>query len=110
MSSGLTYTGAIARGLAYPPAPPPPAADQAYVSAARLAAPVSNPAEAREQTRDQIMAEQGVDPVSLFRLGAQDRLRAETAIMVETALRDLKAQNQQRADVRAAGTLIDLRV
>lgn len=115
MSLGLTHNGAIARGLAHPPAPAArswaePAAQGFIVSAVKPVAPAANTAETREQIRDQIMAERGVDPMSLFQLSSQDRIRAEAAIMVETAKRALAAQNQERAQVRSTGNFIDLRV
>lgn len=84
MSLGLTHIGAIARGPAYPPAPH------------------REPVHASPQP--------GRDPVSLFRLSSQDRIRAETAMIVEATLRDLAAENQQRAEVRPVGAFIDLRV
>ena len=117
MSSGLTHIGAITRGLAYAPATgarpavqAEPATAVAHVSAVKPVQPSNNAAEAREQIRDQIMAERGVDSLSLFKLSSQDRIRAETAIMVETAMRALAAQNQQRAYVRPTANFVDLRV
>ncbi len=86
MSLGLTHTGAIARGLAYAPAPP------------------------REPVRAPEPAQGGRDPVSLFKLSSQERIRAETAMIVERTLQDLAADNQRRAEVRPVGSLIDLRV
>lgn len=84
MNLGLTHTGAIARGLAYAPTPP------------REPAPAP--------------AQPARDPVSLFRMSSQDRIRAETAMIVEATLRDLAAQSQKRAEVRPVGAFIDLRV
>ena len=102
MSSGLTYIGANASRLAYAPAP--------QVTALNAAAAVANVAEAREQIRDQLMAARGVDPLSLFRMSSYERIRAEAAILVEAAKLDLKAQNHARADIRATGRILDLRV
>lgn len=113
MSSGLTHSGAIARGLAYAPASASRSWGQASdvrVSAVKPTPPVENIAEAREQIRDQIMTERGVDPQSLFKMGSQDRIQTEAAIMIETAKRSLIAQNQQRAIVRPTANFVDIRV
>jgi hypothetical protein len=117
MSSGLTHLGAIARGLGYAPTPSPRASgraetlsDVAHVSAVKAVQPSDNDSEAREQIRDQVMAERGVDSLSLYRLSSQDRIRAETAIMVETAMRSLASANQARAYVRPTANFLDLRV
>ena len=111
MSSGLTHTGAIARGLAYAPA-----ADlrtwgrPANVRAVKPAAPTDNAAQAREQVRDQVMAERGVDARGLYDMSSQGRIRAEAAILAEAAKRAMQADNNARAEVRAIGALVDLRV
>ncbi len=117
MSSGLTHIGAIARGLAYAPAAAvrpavrtEAASDLANISAVKPVQPSSSATQTREQVRDQVMAERGVDPLSLFKLGSQDRIRAEAAIRAETAMRSLAAQNQARAYVRATANFIDMRV
>jgi hypothetical protein len=118
MSSGLTHTGAIARGLGYVPttADARPAVraeaapDVARVSAVKPILPSDNDAETREQIREQVMAERGVDSLSLYRASSQDRIRAETAIMVETAMRSLASANQARAYVRPTANFVDLRV
>jgi hypothetical protein len=94
MSSGLTYTGAIARGLAYPPALP------------RETAPTAAPALAL----DPVMPQAAPDGVSLFRMGALERIRTEAGLMADAALRDMKAVNQTRAHVRAEANFVDLRV
>jgi len=112
MSSGLTHIGAIARGLAYAPAASPraqgPATDKAearlQVSAVKPVAATPNAAEAREQVREQVMAERGVDLFALYRMGSQDRIRAEAAILAETAMRTSQARARETA------TFIDLRV
>jgi hypothetical protein len=112
MSSGLTHIGAIARGLGYAPTPSAratvlpeaPAEARFQVSAVKPVAPAPNPAEAREQIREQVMAERGVDLFTLYKMGSQERIRAEAAILAETAMR----AGQARA--RETATFIDLRV
>ena len=110
MSSGLTHIGAIARGLAYAPAPSARAqrAEKAearfQVSAVGPVAPAPSPAEARERIREQVMAERGVDLFALYKMASQDRIRAEAAILTETAVRTSQARARETA------TLIDLRV
>ena len=110
MSSGLTHTGAIARGLAYAPAPElrvwsqGRAAERANVTAARPVTPTPNPAAAREQIREQVMVERGVDLFDLYRMGSQERIRTEAAIMTATAVR------ARQASARETANFIDLRV
>jgi hypothetical protein len=111
MSSGLTHTGAIARGLAYAPAPPrrswtEVAAERlaANVTATKPAAPTPNPSAAREEIREQVMAERGVDLLDLYRMGSQQRIRTEAAIMAEMALRTAQARGRETAN------FVDLRV
>ena len=111
MSSGLTHIGAIARGLAYAPAPSVRAPGQAdataerfQVSAVKPVAPTGNSAETRERIREQVMAERGVDLFALYKMGSQDRIRAEAAILAETAMRTGQARARETA------TFIDLRV
>ncbi|WP_331084999.1 hypothetical protein [Phenylobacterium sp.] len=107
----MTHSGAIARGLAYAPA-----ADlrswgrTANVRAIKPAPPTDNAAVAREQIRDQVMAERGVDARGLYDMSSQGRIRAEAAILAEAARRAMEADNQARAEIRATGTLLDLRV
>lgn len=88
--AGLSITAQAARGF--------------QVSNVRPAAPVENPAEAREQARQQAMAEHGVDMVSLFKLAPQQRLQVEAAILAETA------QRVARRPIPATGGVVDLRV
>jgi len=110
MSSGLTHTGAIARGLAYAPAPPRApwtwdrATQRPNVTAAKAVAPTPNPAEAREQVREQVMVERGVDLLDLYRMGSQQRIRTEAAIVAEMAVRTAQARGRETAH------FIDLRV
>jgi hypothetical protein len=112
MSSGLTHTGAIARGLAYAPAPPRRSwtevaaarLEAANVTAAKPVQPTPNAGEAREQIREQVMAERGVDLLDLYRMGSQQRIRTEAAIMAEMALRAAQSRARQTAQ------FVDLRV
>ena len=110
MSSGLTHTGAIARGLAYAPAPELRVwsqgrpAERANVTASKPVTPMPNAAEAREQVREQVMVERGVDLLDLYRMGSQQRIRTEAAIMAEMALRTAQARGRETAH------FIDLRV
>jgi hypothetical protein len=116
MSSGLTHSGAIARGLAYAPSANArawardAAGERANVAAVKAVPPTDDTAQAREQIRDQVMVERGVDQLSLFQASSQQRIQAETAIMVETALRSMQAGNQARAYVRATANFVDIRV
>jgi len=114
MKVGLTHFGATPRTTAYM------AADVADVPAGlsitgqvakdfqvtnvRPVAPIENSAEAHEQARQQVMAEHGVDMISIFKMSAQDRIQAQVAIMVETARRTSIALP------RATGNFVDLRV
>lgn len=104
MSSGLTHTGAIARGLAYAPDAVTP---RTWRSTAELLALSGKPAsvEASEDT-----APSDADPVSLFKASSIDRIRAESAMIVGEALRSLAAQNQARAYIRPMANLVDVRI
>jgi hypothetical protein len=88
--AGLSITGEAARGFT--------------VSAVRPVPPMVNAGEAREQVRQQVMAERGVDALTLFKATPQERLRAEAAILVETA------QRSRQDPIRTTGSLVDLRV
>jgi hypothetical protein len=98
MSSGLTHTGAVARGLAYAPNAP-----RAAVSAATIA-------RAHQQIRDESMAERGISTASLSVASPQDRFHAEIAIRIDATTGTLTAEARQRAYARATGTLVDIRV
>jgi hypothetical protein len=94
MSSGLTHTGAIARGLAYAPAPPrrswtEVAAERltANVTAAKPVQPTTDANEARERIREQVMAERGVDLFELYNMGSQERIRTEAAMLTLSDVR-----------------------
>ena len=118
MNLGLSHIGTTPRASAYAPAvrasgvdgSPAPAEPVFQVTSVKPVAAVSNAASAREQTRDQVMAERGVDQLALFRMGSQDRIRAETSILIEAARRDLAAGNQARAEIKATGSFLDLRI
>lgn len=93
----MTHTGAIARGLAYPPTP-----IQAMRAPASTAAVPPHAAPAAPEA--------GADPLALYKMSSFDRIRAEVAMIADSASRDLAVRNQQRAEIRAVGTFIDLRV
>ena len=78
------------------------------VSSVRPIAPVENVAEAREQARDQVMAERGVDMLSMFKMSAQDRIQAEASILAETARRTSLAP--VATPIRDMGVFFDIRV
>lgn len=104
MSSGLTHTGAIARGLAYAPGAVAP---RTWRSTAEV---LSGMKTARPAPTEQLAAPTGDDALRLFKASSIERIRAETAMIVEAAKRSLAAQNQARADVRPMGGFVDLRV
>ena len=74
------------------------------VSTARPVAPTDNPFDIREKVRRQVMAERGLDMLALYELGSQERIRAETAILAETA------QRTRQARAKETGAFVDLRV
>ena len=74
------------------------------VSAVKPDRPSANAYQARENIRQQVMAERGVDLLDLYRMGSLRRIRTEAAIAAETADRTRRAQQP------GLGTLIDLRV
>ncbi|MBU1375538.1 MAG: hypothetical protein KKE02_00815 [Alphaproteobacteria bacterium] len=88
--AGFSITGQVARDF--------------QVSNVRPVAPVQNAAEAREQARDQVMAERGVDMISMYKMTAQDRIQAEAAILVETARRT------SVGTISATGNFVDMRI
>ncbi|TAL30514.1 hypothetical protein [Phenylobacterium sp.] len=103
MNSGLTHTGAIARGLAYAPDAVTP---RTWRSTAELLALSGKSASVASENSAQPEA----DPVSLFRASSFERIRAESAMIVGEALRSLAAQNQARAYVRPMAHLVDVRI
>jgi hypothetical protein len=88
--AGLSITGEVARGFT--------------VSAVHPVAPMVNAGEAREQLRHEVMAERGIDALSLYKATPQARIAAEATIMVETVRRS------HAEPIRAAGTFVDLRI
>ena len=72
--------------------------------ALRSVQPANRTVESRDQIRDQVMAERGVDRVTLLRLAPQARIEAEISVNAETALR------ARQARIRTTGNFIDLRV
>ncbi|MDZ4371563.1 MAG: hypothetical protein U1C74_09115 [Phenylobacterium sp.] len=117
MSFGLNQIGATSRAAAYAtasaglarPAAPDQPSGAFVVSAVRPVAPATDASRAREQLREQVMAERGLDMHALYRLSSQDRIRAEAAITSEMALRTRQAQDRARAEVTGLGTFIDIR-
>ena len=97
MISGLYYPGASS-GLAYA------ATDRLRVQSMRTVQPANRAVESRDQTRNQVMAERGVDRVTLMRLSPQARIEAEISLTTETALRARQAQ------IRTTGNFVDLKV
>jgi hypothetical protein len=112
MTFGLIQFGATPRSPAYAAellqraglSIPAQATRDFTVSAVRPVPPMVNAGEAREQVRQQVMAERGVDALSLYKATPQERIRAESAILVEAA------QRSHQAPVRETANFIDLRV
>ena len=98
MISGLSPPGASTRELAFA------ATDRMRAQALRSVQPANRTVESRDQIRDQVMAERGVDRVTLLRLAPQARIEAEISVNAETALR------ARQARIRATGNFIDLRL
>lgn len=69
------------------------------VSAVLMTRPAATEAEARDQIRQRILAERGVDALILYRQSSQQRIRIECAIAAETALRTRIAQRDGLATV-----------
>ena len=113
MNSGLSQLGATPFSPAYAAAAAAAARAEATaqgagntpaVSAVKPDRPSANAYQARENIRQQVMAERGVDLLDLYRMGSLRRIRTEAAIAAETADRTRRAQQP------GLGTLIDLRV
>ncbi len=110
MSLGLSHIGATPKSPAYAAAPAvraqgsaaPKAEETPNVSVIKPVRAADNAFQAREQIREQVMAERGVDLLELYRMGSQERIRTEAAITAETALRSARA--------RDTANFIDLRV
>ena len=105
MDLGLTRIGALGRAAA-PKAMA--AVDRMHGQALRAVAPPADPAPVRDQIRDRVLAERGMDRIALARLGPLARLEAEISVDVETARRLQKAD--LRKPTRAVGSLVDIRV
>ena len=98
MISGLSHPGASTRELAFA------ATDRMRAQALRSVQPANRTVESRDQIRDQVMAERGVDRVTLLKLTPQARIEAEISVTAETALR------AQQARIRTTGNFVDLKV
>jgi hypothetical protein len=104
MSFGLIQFDALPRDAAYAADLRRRAGLGFMVSAVRPVPPMVNAGEAREQVRQQVMAEAGVDALSLYKATPQARIQAEAAIMAETVRRS------RPQPVRATGNFVDLRI
>lgn len=98
MISGLSHPGASTRELAFA------ATDRMRAQAMRSVQPANRTVESRDQIRDQVMAERGIDRITLLKLAPQVRIEAEISVTIETARR------AQQAKIRATGNFVDLRV
>ena len=98
MISGLSQPGASTRELALA------ATDRMRAQALRSVQPANRTVESRDQIRDQVMAERGVDRITLLKLTPQARIEAEISVNAETTLRARQAQ------IRTTGNYIDLKV
>lgn len=78
------------------------AADRMRIEGTREVAPVDKLSETRADIRRDVMAERGVDPRELARMGAQARLEAEVSINRETEAR------ARKAGIKATGVYLDL--
>jgi len=66
--------------------------------------PANPVVESRDQIRDQILAEWGIDRVTLLKLAPQARIEAEISVTIETARRT------PPTPIRATGNFVDLRI
>ena len=98
MISGLSHPGATRRELTYA------TTDRLRAPAPRVVQLTGLAAASRDQIRDQVLAERGVDRITVLKLTPQARLEVEISVATETARRAHPAQ------ARATGTLIDLKV
>ena len=98
MISGLSHLGAST----YEPAIA--ISDRMRAQALRTVQPANRAVESRDRIRDQVMAERGVDRITLLKLAPQARIEAEVSVNAETALRVIQAQ------IRTTGSHIDLKV
>ncbi|WP_293901054.1 hypothetical protein [Phenylobacterium sp.] len=112
MSIGLSQPDATTRVSAFAVAQRARAnADQARAAAVRMRAEAARTVpsarrivESPADIRAEVMADRGVNPVTLLRLGPQSRIEAEISIDAETATRARQAQ------IRTTGNFLDLTV
>lgn len=98
MYLGMSQPGAATRELAFA------AADRMRAKSLRAVQPANPAVESRDQIRDRILAERGVDRITLLKLTPQARIETEISIMIETARRT------PPAPIRATGNFVDLRI
>lgn len=108
MSIGLSQPDATTRVSAFAVAQPARAnADQARAAAVRMRAEAARTVPSARRIVEspaEVMADRGVNPVTLLRLGPQSRIEAEISIDAETATRARQAQ------IRTTGNFLDLTV
>jgi hypothetical protein len=98
MYLGMSQPGAATRELAFA------AADRMRAKSLRAVQPANPAVESRDQIRDQILAERGIDRITLLKLAPQARIETEISITIETARRT------PPAPIRATGNFVDLRI
>ncbi|WP_397420761.1 hypothetical protein [Phenylobacterium sp.] len=98
MYIGLSQPGAATRELAFA------AADRKRSQTLRAVQPANPAVESRDKIRDKVLAELGIDRITLLKLAPQARIKAEISVMIETARRT------PPAPIRATGNFVDLRV
>ncbi|WP_397401688.1 hypothetical protein [Phenylobacterium sp.] len=98
MYLGMSQPGAATRELAFT------ASDRMRAQSRSAVQPANPFVESRDQIRDRILAELGVDRITLLKLNPQARIESEISIMIETARRT------PPAPIRATGNFVDLRV
>ena len=80
------------------------AVDRMGANAIRAVQPAIKVVETPVQIRAQVMADRGVDSLTLVRLSPQARIEAEISINAEAA------QRARQAQIRTQGNFLDLRV
>ena len=80
------------------------AADRMGVTETRVVQPAMKVVDTPAQIRAQVMADRGVDSLTLMHMNAQTRIEAEISISTETAERAKKAQ------IHTTGNFVDLKV
>jgi hypothetical protein len=112
MGVGLTHIGATQGIAAYSATASRTrtagALDRMHAESLRAVRPVAEPRRQRDQIRDQVLADRGLDRIDLFKLGPQARLEAEISIDAETAWRAREAR--ARDQVRATARFVDIRI